>query len=102
MAKYVNLTEAINIIRLRLNSLENSKKQEIRKIEERYQRLIDRYKAALEALEELNEVCPNCEGLGTEKYIDASGNHDTRQCNVCGGTGLKGVARAFSEAKETD
>jgi len=89
MAKYVNLAEAINAIRLRLDSLEDSKREEICRIEEKYQRLAERYKMALATLEELNEICPNCHGLGAERYVDASGNYDTRKCPECKGTGLK-------------
>lgn len=85
----VNLVDSIKLLEQKINRLENEKKQEMQKIEEKYQKLIEKYRIVLETLKELNEVCINCGGAGTEKYIDASGNWDYRICPVCHGTGLK-------------
>jgi len=94
--KPVNLTEAIDVIKRKLARLEDCKKREIRQIEEKYQRAVERYKAALAALEELNEACPNCRGSGSERYLDASGNWDMRKCPDCDGTGIN-IVRVRSD-----
>jgi len=85
----VNLAEAIKIIRIKIASLEAEKKREIAKIEEKYSKLIREYQIALTTLEELNQACPACGGTGSERYIDASGNYDTRDCPKCNGSGVR-------------
>lgn len=44
----------------------------------------------LEKILTLNETCPACRGSGLERYTDAAGSSDTRDCEVCQGLGVIG------------
>lgn len=33
-------------------------------------------------------ICPSCKGTGEERYCDAAGDMDSRQCSNCNGTGV--------------
>jgi len=58
---------------------------------------IDDLKARLEDLRRkralllsLPEICPSCGGTGQERYIDAAGSGDWRECLTCKGLGKIG------------
>ena len=59
---------------------------EIRKLQEK-KRLLEKQR---ELLEHLPELCPSCEGKGTETYTDAAGSIDWRECKTCRGLGKIG------------
>ena len=40
-----------------------------------------------EELLHLTEVCPTCNGRGEERYTDAAGSGDWRECQTCQGLG---------------
>lgn len=42
------------------------------------------------ALAELPEICPSCKGFGKERYTDAAGDSDWRECMICRGLGKVG------------
>lgn len=33
-------------------------------------------------------LCPHCEGSGVERYCDAAGDMDEKECSFCNGTGI--------------
>lgn len=33
-------------------------------------------------------LCSHCKGTGVERYCDAAGDMDERECNFCNGTGI--------------
>ena len=35
----------------------------------------------------LTEICPSCDGDGQERYTDAAGSGDWRDCGICRGLG---------------
>jgi rubrerythrin len=67
--------------------------KEIQSIDEEIQEFQDR-KRILEvqkqSLAELPDKCPSCGGSGTERYTDAAGDVDERDCLTCRGLGRIG------------
>lgn len=49
---------------------------------------LEKEKAEIEnILRNLDVTCPSCDGKGREKYTDAAGDTDTRDCRTCRGLG---------------
>jgi len=55
-------------------------KEELERLEEEKAKLED-------TLQNLDVTCPSCGGKGREKYTDAAGDTDTRDCQTCRGLG---------------
>lgn len=57
-------------------------------------RAIDKYieklKKKREMLLSLPDICPSCKGSGQERYTDAAGSGDWRECRTCRGLGKIG------------
>ena len=49
---------------------------EIKALEEKKKRILS-----------LVDICPSCDGNGSERYTDAAGSGDWRDCRVCRGLG---------------
>lgn len=43
------------------------------------------------------EICPKCNGTGTEKYCDAAGDMDDRTCSMCHGNRIIHVKKSMGE-----
>lgn len=54
-------------------------------------REIEKIDAAIEVLNNAvsEYICPRCQGTGTERYCDAAGDIDGRECTACKGTGIR-------------
>ena len=60
--------------------------QEIRVLENKIKRLDEKK----EMLLSLPTTCPSCKGSGRERYTDAAGSGDWRECSTCRGIGKIG------------
>ena len=38
-------------------------------------------------MQTLPDICPSCKGTGEERYTDAAGSRDWRDCSMCDGVG---------------
>jgi len=43
-----------------------------------------------EIISKLKTICPSCKGTGEERYTDAAGSGDWRECSICKGLGKIG------------
>lgn len=69
----------------------------LKRIEHHKERLlkdISKLESELKALEskkekllQLKDICPTCNGSGEERYTDAAGSGDWRECETCRGLG---------------
>lgn len=79
--------------------------EEIANIEGKIRELQNR-KRALEAkkraLAELPETCPSCKGSGKERYTDAAGDSDWRECMTCRGLGKVGPIKCTGCGRTID
>lgn len=57
---------------------------------ERIKRRIKRLEEKKEILLSLPNICPSCRGSGRERYTDAAGSGDWRDCSTCRGLGKIG------------
>lgn len=67
--------------------------KEIQHISEKIELLQDRKRYLEEQkrmLENLPDICPTCKGTGKERYTDAAGDVDERDCLTCRGLGRIG------------
>ena len=62
-------------------------RQEIEEKQKKIQELEEKEKVMLSGL---TVVCPSCGGKKTERYTDAAGSGDTRDCLTCRGYGVVG------------
>ena len=83
----MDLTDVIRQLESKKRTLEQNKKKEIEKINDKYNQKIDELEMALKVNKEMNTVCLRCNGRGQERYTDAAGDTDSKRCEKCGGTG---------------
>ena len=83
----MDLTDVIRQLESKKRTLEQNKKKEIEKINDKYNQKIDELEMDLKVNKEMNTVCLRCDGRGQEKYTDAAGDTDRKRCEKCGGTG---------------
>jgi DnaJ-class molecular chaperone len=90
----MNLLPAINLLKKQISEKEKQTKQAINGHKEIIQQIEKQMisetgplKVALEELRRSNTVCEYCEGKGLERYTDAAGDTDSRDCRYCNGTG---------------
>lgn len=53
----------------------------------RIQGAIDELEAKRKLFDKLSTICPSCDGTGQERYMDAAGSRDYRECLTCNGVG---------------
>ena len=90
----MNLLNAIELLRDEIKKLEHEAENEIKHHEKAIEE-VNKYilsdvaplKTALRKLKENNTVCEYCKGKREERYTDAAGDTDTRECSMCKGTG---------------
>ena len=70
-----------------------NQKAKVREEIEKLQRSLSSLDQEEEYARRLTEVCPDCKGRGQERYTDAAGSGDWRDCSTCKGWGYveKGV-----------
>lgn len=68
--------------------------QRVQKKREKLEKEIERLERELRGLDaeeayasQLTELCPSCGGGGEERYTDAAGSGDWRECSACKGWG---------------
>jgi DnaJ-class molecular chaperone len=85
----MNLVEVIRMINANLNKLERERENEINKINEKYKKVENDLKIALQVNMDLNTICTECGGQKTIScYINAT-DTDYKTCDRCNGTGME-------------
>lgn len=64
-----------------------NKKEKIRKQIEELKRELSSLDSEEVYATQLTELCPDCKGKGEERYTDAAGSGDWRDCSTCHGWG---------------
>lgn len=77
---------AIELLKNRLEEVKKIKQEALNKINKEYDIEIKDLEKTLNHLESL---CTKCGGAGTERYCDAAGDIDDRECSKCCGTGKR-------------
>ncbi len=90
----MNLLNAIELLKEEIKEKESLAEAEIKKHEHAIEQINKQImaetsplKIALKQLKESNTVCEYCKGTRKERYTDAAGDRDTRECAMCKGTG---------------
>lgn len=59
-------------------------------IQQKQEKILELQRREKALLSSLTETCPSCKGKKTERYCDAAGSMDTRECQTCKGYGVVG------------
>ena len=59
-------------------------------IQEKEGKILELQRKEKMLLSGLKETCPSCKGKKTERYCDAAGDMDDRECETCKGHGVVG------------
>ena len=76
----------IGILKVKLDEIEGLRDDALKKVKEEYDPQI--FKLGI-AIEHLRLICPTCNGTGSERYCDAAGDMDDRDCVSCKGSGKR-------------
>ena len=77
---------AVEILNKELEAIKTLRDDALKKIKDEYDPKI--YQLGL-AIGNLESICPSCNGSRTERYCDAAGDMDDRDCSSCKGTGKR-------------
>lgn len=75
---------AIELLKKRLEEVKQKKQAALEKIHNEYDIEIKDLEITINHVE---TICQKCKGSGIERYCDAAGDMDDRECERCGGTG---------------
>ena len=81
-----NLREKQRVLIVIKNKLQENYLKQLSSLNEEIDNIEDTIRMINKTTKEL--ICPKCNGTGEERYCDAAGDMDDRECSLCHGTGI--------------
>ena len=80
------------ILKEKLEEIKGLREDALKKVSDEYDPQI--YKLGI-AIGHLESICPSCNGTGNERYCDAAGDMDDRDCSACNGIGKRRIVDKY-------